>query len=203
MMTGPQFLSIEQVLLTTLVVKLAAVAALATMLVRYRRFRHILIFERRAWPDRLTFALALGIPLTAGVAARLLLNYNAADLTLEGSFLAGLVAGPYAGALVGVMVGVPPLGAGEWGALPFAIGCGFAGGGLRELCPKESIWHFSPFVFTGLHRRAWQMLRTMQVDWQVMLVLAPVALELLRQVLGHRFGAHRLFYLAPTSALVF
>src|SRR5215207_4565773 len=135
MMTGPQFLSIEQVLLTTLVVKLAIVAALATMLVRYRRFRHILIFERRAWPDRLTFALALGIPLTAGVAARLLLNYNAADLTLEGSFLAGLIAGPYAGALVGMMVGVPPLGAGEWGALPFAVGCGFAGGG-----PSGSRW---------------------------------------------------------------
>ena len=172
-MPGPQFLSVEQVLLTTLVVKLAVVAALATMLVRYRRFRHILIFERRAWPDRLTFALALGIPLTAGVAARLLLNYNAADLTLEGSFLAGLIAGPYAGALVGVMVGVPPLGAGEWGALPFAVGCGFAGGGLRELCPKESIWHFSPFVFTGLHRRAWQMIRSMHVDWQVVLLLAP------------------------------
>ena len=49
-------------------------AALATMLVRYRRFRHILIFERRAWPDRLTFALSLGIPLTAGVVARLLLG---------------------------------------------------------------------------------------------------------------------------------
>ena len=91
-MSGPQFLSVEQVLLTTLVVKLAVMAALATMLVRYRRFRHILIFERRAWPDRLTFALSLGIPLTAGVAARLLLNYNAADLTLEGSFLAGLIA---------------------------------------------------------------------------------------------------------------
>src|SRR4026207_2571887 len=94
MMTGPQFLSIEQVLLTTLVVKLAAVAALATMLVRYRRFRHILIFERRAWPDRLAFALALGIPLTAGVAARLLLNYNAADLTLEGAVLPGPLAPP-------------------------------------------------------------------------------------------------------------
>src|SRR4026209_546061 len=116
MMTGPQFLSIEQVLLTTIVVKLAAVAALATMLGRYRRFRHILIFERRAWPDRLTFALALGIPLTDGVAARLLLNYNAADLTLEGSFLAGLIAGPYAGAPVRVMVGPPPHGAGGRGA---------------------------------------------------------------------------------------
>src|SRR5713101_3807266 len=186
-MQGPQ-ISVEQVLLTTLVVKLAVMAALATMLVRYRRFRHILIFERRAWPDRLTFSLALGIPLAAGVTARLLLNYNAADLTLEGSFLAGLIAGPYAGALVGAMVGIPPLGNGEWAALPFAVGCGFAGGGLRELCPKEAIWHFSPFVFTTLPRRAWQMIRTGQVDWQVVLLLAPIALELLRQVVGLRWG---------------
>jgi two-component system LytT family sensor kinase len=203
-MQGPQILSGDQFLLTTLLVKLAVMAALATMLVRYRRFRHILIFERRAWPDRLIFALSLGIPLTAGVGvARLLLNYNAADLTLEGSFLAGLIAGPYAGAVVGMMVGLPPLGNGEWAALPFAVGCGFAGGGLRELCPKESIWHFSPFVFTGLHRRAWQMIRTMQVDWQLVLLLVPVALELLRQGLGARWSDHnRLFYLhgAPPSS---
>src|ERR671937_415699 len=169
-MQGPQFLSAEQILLTTLVVKLAVMAALATMLVRYRRFRHILIFERRAWPDRLIFALSLGIPLSAGVVARLLLHYDAADLTLEGSFLAGLIAGPYAGAIVGLLVGVPPLANGEWGALPFAVGCGFAGGGLRELCPKESIWHFSPFIFTTLHKRAWHMVRTLQVDWQVVLL---------------------------------
>src|SRR5919204_3176972 len=161
-MQGPQFLSVEQVLLTTLVVKLAVVAALATMLVRYRRFRHILIFERRAWPDRLVFALSLAIPLTAGVAARLLLHYDAADLTLEGSFIAGLIAGPYAGALVGAIVGFAPLFNGEWIALPFAVGCGFAGGGLRELCPKEAIWHFSPFIFTSLHRRAGRVGRAPQ-----------------------------------------
>ena len=107
-MLGAPF-RLEQVLLTTLVVKLAVVAALATMLVRYRRFRHILIFERRAWPDRLIFILFFGIPLAAGVVARLLLNYYAADLSLEGAFLAGLIAGPYAGATVGLMVGLPPL----------------------------------------------------------------------------------------------
>src|SRR5580704_8229522 len=106
-----------QVLLTTLLVKLAVMAALATMLVRYRRFRHILIFERRAWPDRLTFALALGIPLMFAVGARLLLHYDATDLTLEGSFLVGLIAGPYAGATVGTLVGVPPLFNGEFIAL--------------------------------------------------------------------------------------
>src|SRR5712692_653701 len=163
-------------------------AAAATMLVRFRRFRHFLIFEHRPWPDRLMFALSLGIPLSAGVAARLLLGYKAADLTLEGSFLAGLIDGPYAGVTVGLLVGIPPLGNGEWAALPFAIGCGFAGGGLRELCPKESIWHFSPFVFTSLPRRAWKMLRTLQVDWQVVLLLAPVGLELLRQALGARWA---------------
>src|SRR6202166_17489 len=199
-MQEPQFLSAEQVLMTTLVVKLAVMAALATMLVRYRRFRHILIFERRDWPDRLIFVLSLGVPLTAGVASRLLLGYKAADLTLEGAFLAGLIAGPYAGAIVGVLVAVPALPAGEFIALPFAVGCGFAGGGLREACPKESIWHFSPFVFTGLHRRAWRMVRRFQIDWQVVLLLAPIGLEVLRQALGARWSDHhRLFVLPPTS----
>ncbi|MFN7914959.1 MAG: histidine kinase [Vicinamibacterales bacterium] len=197
-MPGPQFLSAEQVLLTTLVVKLAVMATLATMLVRYRRFRHILIFERRGWGDRLILALALGLPLMAGVASRLLLNYNAADLTLEGAFVVGLIAGPYAGAIVGLLVGIPPLATGEIIALPFAVGCGFAGGGLRELCPKEAIWHFSPFIVSGLPLRLWGMLRTRQIDWQFILLMAPVGLELIRQTLGFRWSDHhRLFYLHP------
>ncbi|MBI3262562.1 MAG: histidine kinase [Acidobacteria bacterium] len=193
----PKFLTAEQVLLTTLVVKIAVVALLAIVLVRYHRFRHILLSERRDWPDRLVFAFSLGIPLSAGVASRALLNYNAADLSLSGPFVAGLIAGPYAGALVGLMVGAPAAIAHQYIALPFAIGCGFAGGGLRELCPKEAIWHFSPFVFTTLHKRAWRMIR-LQVDWQVVLVLAPVALELVRQALGHRWPS-RLFYLGSSS----
>src|SRR5215207_391105 len=165
-------------------------ALLATMLVRYRRFRHILIFERRGLRDRLIFAFALGIPLAAGALSRVLLNYDAADLTLEGAFLVGLIGGPYAGAIVGAAVAaLPALFAGEFTALPFAVGCGFAGGGLRELCPKEAIWNFSPFVFTKLHMRAWKMLRSLHVDWQVMLLLAPIGLELLRQSIGARWGA--------------
>src|SRR5213082_291200 len=179
-MQGPKFLSAEQVLIFTLLGKLAVMAAAATILVRFRRFRHFLIFEHRPWPDRVTFAVSLGVLLMGGVIVRLLLGYNAADLTLEGAFLAGLIDGPYAGVTVGVLVGLPPLVRGEFVALPFAVGCGFAGGGLRELCPKESIWHFSPFVFMSLHRRALQMLRTFQVDWQVVLLLALIGLETLR-----------------------
>ena len=193
-------LSPEQFLLTTLIVKLAIVAVLSTMLVRFPWFRRILLTEKRDWPERLVFAASLGVPLTAGVVARLLLNYDAADLTLAGSFLAGLLAGPYAGALVGSMVGIPALVAGEWIALPFAVGCGFAGGGLREICPKEAIWHFSPLFFTDLHRNVWRLVRRFQIDWVVILLAAPVGLEILRQTLGQHFGASRIFYLPPPTA---
>ena len=51
-MQGPKFLSAEQVLIFTLLGKLAVMAAAATILVRFRRFRHFLIFEHRPWPDR-------------------------------------------------------------------------------------------------------------------------------------------------------
>jgi two-component system LytT family sensor kinase len=196
---GPRFLSGEQVLLTTLIVKLAVMAVLATMLARYHRFRHILIFEHRGWVDRLAFTLSLGLPLSACVVFRVLLNYRAADLTLEGAFIAGLLAGPYTGALVGLMVGGPALLAGEFIAMPFAIGCGFAGGGLREACPKEAIWKFTPFVFVDLPKHVWHMVRKLEPNWQLLLLAAPVALELLRQWFGMRFGDHRLFYIGSPS----
>ena len=202
----PRILSPEQLLLTTLIVKLAIMAVLATMLARFHRFRQILIFERRGWLDRMVFTLALGIPLTAGVASRVFLGYNAADLTLEGAFLAGLIAGPYTGALVGLMVSLPAVLApsalvgGEFIALPFAVGCGFAGGGLREACPKESIWQFTPFVFIDLPKHVWHMLRKIEPNWQLVLLSAPVALEVLRQGLGQRFTG-RLFHLpAPADS---
>ena len=199
-----RLLTPEQFLLT-LMAQLAIMAVLSTMLVRFPWFRRILLTEKRDWPERLIFAGSLGLPLTFGVLSRLILNYDAADLTLAGSFLAGLLAGPYAGALVGLLVGVPPVIAGEWIALPFAIGCGFAGGGLREICPKEAIWHFSPLFFTDLHRNVWRLVRRFQIDWAVLLLAAPIGLEMIRQVLGRKFHVptERLYYHdAPNSWLM-
>jgi two-component system LytT family sensor kinase len=200
MLQDVRLLSADQFLLATLVGKLAVMAALATMLARYRRFKHILIFERRDWPDRLAFALGLTIPLALGVVSRLLLNYDAADLMLEGAFLAGLIAGPYTGAIVGAAIALPGLFAGELAAIPFAVGCGFAGGGLREACPKEHIWNFSPFVFFSLPRYLWRMMRELTIEWQVVLLFVPIGLETIRQTVGIRFGEQRLFYFEAPSA---
>ena len=200
--TEVQFLSTTQLLLTTLVVKLAIIAVLATMLVRFQQFRRILLTEQRAWRERLVFAFMLGIPLVGGVVARLLLNYNAADFLLAGPFLAGLLAGPYAGAIVGTLLGSPALIGGEVGAMPFAVGCGFAGGGIREVCPKEAIWHLSPLFFTDLHRHAWQVVSRFKVDWLLLLAAAPVGLELIRQGVGLRFGTNAIFFYQPDSLLM-
>jgi two-component system LytT family sensor kinase len=188
----------QQWLLVTLIVRIAVMSLLAIMLVRYHRFRDLLIHERRGWPMKFFFALSLGLPLGAGVAARLLLRYDGLDVSLEGAFLAGLVTGPWGGAMVGAMVGAPAFIAREWAALPFAIGCGFAAGGIREACPKEAIWRFSPFVFTTLHRHVWRILRRFEVDWHLVLVAAPIALLLLQQVIDHRWPA-RIYMPDPES----
>ena len=161
MLQATNTLTAEQFLLTTLVVKVAVVAILATMLVRFPWFRRILLTEKRDWPERLIFAASLGVPLTAGVVARLLLDYNAADLTLAGAFLAGLIAGPYAGAIVGAMVGLPALLAGEWIALPFAVGCGFAGGGLRETVRRRRSGTSRHSSSPSLHRYVWRLVRAL------------------------------------------
>src|ERR1051325_10813146 len=94
-------LSTDQVLLTILLVKLAVMAASATILVRFRRFRQFLIVEQRPAAERLTFALTLGALLAPIAPSRLLLHHDAAALTLERAFIAGLIDGPYAGVIVG------------------------------------------------------------------------------------------------------
>jgi len=197
----PRLLTPEQATLTTLVAQLAVVAALATMLVRFRGFRRILLTERRDWPERLVFAGALGVPLSVAVVSRLLLGYNAADLSLAGPFLAGLIAGPYAGAIVGILTGGPATIAGEWAALPFSVGCGFAGGGLREICPTEAIWHFSPLFFTGLHRHVWKLVRRFDIDWVVILLAAPIGLEIIQQAIRYRWP-HRIYAIDASTPLL-
>ncbi len=197
---GGATLTGEQVLFVTLVLRIALMSLLAVMLVRYHRFRDLLIHEHRGWPMRTFFAVGLGLPLAAGVGARLLLGYNGLDVTLEGAYLAGLVTGPWGGALVGAMLGLPAFVAAEWAALPFAIACGFAGGGIRAACPTEAIWRFSPFVLRSVHRYVWRIFRNFSLDWQFVLLAAPVCLALLQLAIVHRWPT-RLYGLDPQTPL--
>ena len=179
-------------------------AALATMLVRYRRFRAHpdLRAARLARPAGLRRS-ASACPLTAGVASRLLLHYDAADLTLEGAFLAGLIAGPYAGAIVGRHD--RPAGAGRRRVRRAALRRRLR---LRRRRPARGLPEGShlaasrPSCSPSLPPpRLAHACASFEVDWQVMLLLAPIGLELLRQALGARFGEPRLFHLAGPIAV--
>jgi two-component system LytT family sensor kinase len=96
------------------------------------------------------------------------------------------------------MLGTPAIIAREWAALPFAIGCGFAAGGIREACPKEAIWRFSPFALGEVPRNIWRMVRRFEIDWQIGLMAAPIALQLL-QLEIHRRWPTRMYALEPEN----
>jgi two-component system LytT family sensor kinase len=133
---------------------------------------------------------------------RLLLQYEAADLSLSGTLLVGLLTGPLTGAAVGLMVGAPAAIQGEILALPLGVLYGVAGGIVRELCRKEDIWSFSPLIFLNLYRIGKTAVRDRIFDWQIAIFAVTVGLESLRIFIGTEMGDDLIFCLHSSNAWV-
>ena len=84
-----------------LLLKLAVIALLAGVIARFGRFRRLLLVEQRGPREKLVFAVFLGVPFMMGVLARLLAHYQASDLNLEVTVVAGLLGGTIVGLVVG------------------------------------------------------------------------------------------------------
>ena len=97
----------EQQFLISLLVKISVVAAIASILVRWSAVKRTLLREERTLKQRLLFGLWLGGIFAAGVAVRIVLKYAAADLSLEGALVAGLLGGYVTGSLAGLLIGLP------------------------------------------------------------------------------------------------
>ena len=81
--------------------------------------------------------------------------YQAADLGLEGSLLAGILGGYVTGLLSGVLISLPGMFfiGGQHLTMPLLAGVGVLGGLLRDLAPDpEEIWRFSPFFDLNIYR---------------------------------------------------
>ncbi len=195
-------LSQDQLVLVTLLVKLGVMASIASLLGRFEAFKRLLQREELTLTEKWIFALFAGMLLSSGVGIRILLNYDAADLSLSGTLLIGLLAGPIAGAAVGLMVGAPAVGHGEFMALPLGVLYGVAGGIVRELCRKEDIWSFSPLIFLNLHRIGKTAIRDRIFDWQIVIFGVTVALESLRIFVGSELLPGTIFYLSSNNAWV-
>src|ERR1700751_6460861 len=93
-------------LLFILIRKVCWAAALAALLVRFRSFRRLVFSENRDSDQKVILLLFLTPPLALGVFLRLV-GYRFFDLTLEGSFLMGLIGGRILGVLAGLPTNFP------------------------------------------------------------------------------------------------
>jgi two-component system LytT family sensor kinase len=130
-------------------VKLAVAASLASILVRVGALRRALLRDERTLIQRIYLALGFSAIFGAGVCVRVVTQvYQAVDLGLEGSLLAGILGGYVAGLVAGVLISLPAAIINhEYLALPLFAGVGVLGGILRDLAPDPGeIWRFSPLL---------------------------------------------------------
>ncbi len=198
-----EFVGSAKDLLITLMMKVAWAALLAALLARFATFRRILFAEPRDSDQKVKLLLMLTTPLAIGVLLRLV-GYRFADLTLEGSFLIGLMGGRVLGPLGGSIVSLPAFINHEWLSTPMAAAAGLLGGLIRQVFPnKEDIWDFGPFLFLGVPRKLWRLVRHGEAAWELLPLIACVALEVGRQAMARALPPRWLFALEPRDPLLF
>jgi two-component system, LytTR family, sensor kinase len=190
----------ERLLLITLLLNLGVMAAIAAVLVRSLAFQRCLLAEPRRGRTRLAFMLFVALPLAGGVWIRLAVtSFHAADLSLAGALLLGLMGGYAAGLGGGALIALPGLVAHEWLALPLFIAAGTAGGLLRQTAPNlEEIWDFSPFIDLELWRWLRNRLDRPFRDWQALVFAVVIAFTALQLELA-RLAPRQLYALQPHS----
>ena len=115
--------------LVVLLLRLAVAASLASILSRFAAFQRMLMREERTLVQRVKLALSCAAAYGAGVATRVFTRrYEAVDLGLEGSLVAGMVGGYVTGLLAGVLISIPAMFRHEFMSMPLFAGVGVLGG---------------------------------------------------------------------------
>jgi two-component system LytT family sensor kinase len=198
----------QQTIFIQLLIKIGLVASLTALLARSSTFKKILFVEKREFRQKLLFSFFWGGPLFLGFLFRTQFDYYALDLSLEGIFLAGLLAGNVTGALLGSLLGLAAAVHQEWLTLPLAPIVGMMGGLLRSLCPnKEEIWKLSPFIpfSTLLSFRSKE--KFLKSGWQISFTVVWLGIDLFRYLAGPYVNSLNdrvwIYYLHPESGLDF
>jgi len=195
----------DSALLVQLLVRIAVIASMASIVLRWSFAKRLFLREQRTFRQRLELGLVFGAVFAAGTGVRLVLGYDAAEVGLEGAFVSGLVGGYLPGAVAGSLIALPAFLAPhqEWLALPLLAGVGALGGLLRYFAPgPEEIWRFSPFfpftipgwlVARVRHRREVDT-EAIPFSFQMVLFFTCLAIEFIRTSLSHTFAANDLLF---------
>ncbi len=148
--------------LAALLIKIAVSASIASILMRFARFQRVVFRDERTVRERLQLALVFSLIFGASAEVRILSHhqYEAIDLAMEGSIIAGMLGGYVSGLLTGLAVCLPDVATGDFMSMPLYAATGILGGLMHDLAPvKEDVWYFSPFVDLNLYRLFRQILR--------------------------------------------
>ena len=186
--------------LLTLMLKVGWAASLAALLVRFASFRKLVFTETRDSDQKVMLLLFMTPPLAIGVMMRVLFGYTYFDLTLEGSFLMGLLGGRVVGLLGGSLISLTAFGHHEWLASPLAALVGLLAGFVREAIPdKEDVWHFGPFLFLGIPRWISRLIRRGEGNRAMLPLFVCAAFEAGRLTLASTVPQRWLYSLHPTN----
>jgi two-component system LytT family sensor kinase len=169
---------VEPQQLLTPLLRVAVAASLASILSRFTAFQKMLMREDRTLVQRVKLALMFWAVYGASVLFRVLnqTKYDAVDLGLEGSLLAGLVGGYVTGLLSGILISIPAVAHGELMTMLLFAGVGVLGGLLRDLAPeKEDVWRFSPIFSLNplrLRQRPYQLRLMFQLGCLFSIILS-------------------------------
>lgn len=188
-------------LLVTLLIKVGISAAIASFLVRFRFFSHALMTEERSYQQRLLLALCFALAFGVSVSVRIVTSsYQAADLGLEGSFLAGLVGGYLVALVAGVLISLPAIFHGEYFSVILFAGVAVAAALLRDIASDpEEVWQISPFFDRSLFRLYLVERDYPQAGFHVLALALIFAAEFSRQIIAQLFSSRYLFVLRPAD----
>ena len=186
-------------LLFTLVLKVGWAAALAALLVRFHSFRKLVFTENRDSDQKVMLLLFLTPPLATGIILRIF-GYPFLDLTLEGSFLMGLIGGRIVGLLGGSLISLPAFGNHEWLSSPSAALVGLLAGMIRDVIPeKEDVWHFGPFLFLNIPQWLWNLVRYRKGNWAMLPLFGCAAFAVGLIELAYTVPARWIFSIHTTN----
>ena len=180
---------LEQQPLVLVLLRVAVAASLASILSRFGAFQRMLMREERTLVQRIRLALSCSALFGASVATRILnRNYQAVDLGLEGSLIAGMVGGYVTGLLSGILISLPAVFiSSELMSMPLFAGVGVLGGLLRDIAPeKEDIWRFSP-IFSLSPARLGQRQYQLRLLFHLGCLFTIIFTELMRISVGKLF----------------
>ncbi|HVY92308.1 MAG TPA: histidine kinase [Bryobacteraceae bacterium] len=182
--------------LITLLVKVGVIAAIASFGVRSAAVKRMLLRDERTLRQRVMLSLWFLALFAPGEIIRVLSSdYNALDLALEGSVLAGLMGGYVSGMLSGILLSIPAMIKGEFLSLTFYAAAGLGGGLLRDSASSpDDVWRFSPFPDVNLYRIFEPGRELRSALFHAYFSAAAVAIELLRQLMGREFGGRQLLF---------